>query len=93
MICGFRSRALKRFWTKDDASGIRPDWLRRIRMILDALDVAAEPESLDLPGLGFHSLVGDRRGQFAVTVSRNWRITFGWSEHGPTDINLEDYHG
>jgi len=61
--------------------------------VLDALDAAASPSDLDLPGFGFHSLTGDRRGEFAVTVSRNWRITFRWQDADAIAVNFEDYHG
>ena len=32
-------------------------------------------------------------GRYAVTVSRNWRITFAWAGDNATDVDLEDYHG
>jgi proteic killer suppression protein len=93
MIKSFRSRSLKRYWAKDDASGIRPDWIPRINLILDALHAAVEPEELDIPGLNFHPLKGDRMGEYAVSILRNWRVTFGWSGQDAIDVNMEDYHG
>lgn len=93
MIISFRSKALRRYWTKGDPSGLRPDWVNRVRLILSRLDVAAAPEELDLPGLSFHRLTGDMAGRFAVSVSRNWRITFGFDGENATDVDLEDYHG
>jgi len=93
MIKSFKNRALKRYWVKNDASGIRPDWVPRIDLILDALNAAAEPEDLDIPGLKFHPLKGDRAGEYAVSISRNWRVTFGWSDQDAIDVNMEDYHG
>ena len=93
MIRSFRSRALQRYWQKSDASKLRPDWVRRIRLVLSALDQAPSPEALDLPGLGFHALKGDMSGRYAVTVSRNWRLTFGFEGEDATDVDLEDYHG
>jgi proteic killer suppression protein len=44
-------------------------------------------------GLGFHALTGTVAGRFSLTVSRNWRVTFGWSEENATEVDLEDYHG
>jgi proteic killer suppression protein len=93
MIKSFKSKALKGFWEDDDASGIRPDWIDRVKLILDALHVAVEPQDMDLVGLRFHSLKGNRAKQYAVTVSRNWRITFRWSGQDATDVDLENYHG
>jgi proteic killer suppression protein len=93
MIRSFRSRALGRYWTKNDAKGIRPDWIKRVRLILSRLDAAQGAAEMDLPGLNFHSLTGDQIGRFSVLVSRNWRITFGWDGEDAIDVGLEDYHG
>ena len=93
MIKSFRSRALRRFWTRSDASGLRPDWVGRIERQLTILDQAARPEDMDVVTYGFHRLTGDHRGRYAVTVSRNWRLTFGFAETDAIDVDLEDYHG
>lgn len=93
MIKSFKSKALKKFWERDDASGIRPDWVARIARQLDALDIATAPEDLNIPGFGFHALKADLAGRHAITVSRNWRITFAFEGEDATDIDLEDYHG
>jgi proteic killer suppression protein len=62
-------------------------------MILDALHAASRPEDLDVPGLNFHALKARRAGEYAVYVSRNWRITFAWSGQHAMQVDLEDYHG
>ena len=58
--------------------------------MLTALGQASEPRDLDVPGL--HPLKGDRRGQWAVSVSGNWRIVFRFEDGQAVDIDLEDYH-
>ncbi len=88
-----KSKDLRRLLTKGEAQGIRADWRRKVEKILGALNVMTSPVELNIPGYGFHELKGDRKGTFSVTVSRNWRITFKWDEHGPYDVDLEDYHG
>jgi toxin HigB-1 len=93
MIASVQNKALKRFWEDGETKGLRPDWIGKIGRIMDALDQASKPEELNLPGFGFHALTGDMAGRYAVTVSRNWRITFGWSGEDATEIDLEDYHG
>ena len=92
MIASFRSRALKHYWEKGETRRLPAQSLVRIAMILDRLDAAVEPNDLDLPGLGFHPLKGQRKGEFAVLVTRNWRITFGWANGDAVDVDLEDYH-
>ncbi len=93
MIESFRSKALKAYWQKSAESGLKPEWVVRIKIILDALDVADDPRDLDLPGLGFHALKGSLKGRYAVYVSRNWRITFGFADGDALHVDLEDYHG
>ncbi len=92
MIASFRSRALKRYWERTDARRLPPDRLTRIEMILDRLDAATSAAQMDAPGLRFHALTGDMKGRYAVSVSGNWRITFGWSGKDAVDVDLEDYH-
>lgn len=44
------------------------------------------------PNFGFHALTGDRKGTYAMTVTRNWRLTFTKvDEHTVADLDLEDY--
>lgn len=93
MLCTFKSRSLRAYWENNDEAGIRPDWLKKTRIILDALHAATAPEELNLPGFGFHPLKGDRAGIYSVKVSRNWRITFRWDGYDAIDVDLEDYHG
>jgi proteic killer suppression protein len=93
MIRSFRSRALKRFWTRSDASGLRPDWARKIERQLTLLDQAARAEDMNVVTFGFHALTGDQAGRYAITVSRNWRLTFAFDAQDAIEVDLEDYHG
>jgi proteic killer suppression protein len=47
---------------------------------------------MDLPGLNFHPLKGERKGTWAVSVSGNWRVTFRFLGKDADDVNYEDYH-
>lgn len=92
LIASFRHRALKRFWERNDASKLPADRISRITMILDRLDASTGPEQMNLPGFGFHRLSGDQAGRYAVSVSANWRITFGWDQQDAVQVDFEDYH-
>ena len=94
MIKSFRSKALERFWTKDDTRGIRPDHLDKIRDRLGLLDRARRPEDMNVAGLAFHALKWNMAGRYAIKINANWRITFAWDETGPSaiDVDYEDYH-
>jgi 3-oxoacyl-[acyl-carrier protein] reductase len=71
---------------------IRPDLVARVEDILSRLDIAEEPADLDLPGYGLHSLRGNLKGFWSVTVSRNWRIIFRFEGRDATEIDFMDYH-
>ena len=92
MIGSFRNKSLKRYWVRNDPSKINPAWVTKVALLLDALDAAVTPDEMDVATFGFHALKGDRAGRYAVTVSRNWRITFGWEGENAVDIDL-DPHG
>lgn len=92
MIASFRSRALQRYWERSEARRLPWQYVTRIQMILDRLNTITEPRQMNAPGLRFHALSGNLKGRFAVTVSANWRITFGWSGEDAIDVELEDYH-
>jgi len=66
--------------------------ISRIEVVLDDLDAAARPRDLDLPGNRLHQLKGERRGQWSVTISGNWRIVFRFEGGEPCDVDLVDYH-
>lgn len=44
------------------------------------------------PGNHLEALAGDRRGQHSVRVNEQWRICFVWTESGPTEVEIVDYH-
>ena len=44
------------------------------------------------PGNRLEALKGDRKGQNSIRVNDQWRICFVWSETGPTDVEIVDYH-
>ncbi|MDE0122545.1 MAG: type II toxin-antitoxin system RelE/ParE family toxin [bacterium] len=44
------------------------------------------------PGWRVHRLSGDRRREWSVSVSGNWRITFEEDDGHIYRLNLEDYH-
>ena len=47
---------------------------------------------MNYPGSYFHPLKGDRAGRYAVRLTANYRVTFGWDEEGAEDVDIEDYH-
>lgn len=92
MILTFKHKGLALFFTKGSFKGIPAQQAARIERMLDRLDASREAKDMDLPGYKFHVLKGDRKGEFAVTVNGNWRITFEFDGQDAINLNLEDYH-
>ncbi len=61
-------------------------------MQLTALDTAQTIEDMNIPGFRLHPLKGRRSGYWAITVNKNWRLTFQFDNGDVYDINYEDYH-
>ena len=77
---------------RDEARGLNTAHVPRIRRVLTDLHHAVVPQDLDRPGYRLHPLKGDRRGQWGVRVTGNWRIVFRFVEGEAVDVDLIDYH-
>ena len=47
---------------------------------------------MNVPSYRLHQLKGDRKGQWAVWVSGNWRLVFEFEGSAPVNVDLVDYH-
>jgi proteic killer suppression protein len=92
MILRIRHKGLGRLYTSGDAKGINAQYVKRLRTILAALATSAGPTDMNLPGLRLHPLTGNRKGQWAVSVSGNWRVVFEFEGENVTNVDLIDYH-
>jgi proteic killer suppression protein len=92
MIKSFRHKGIERFFRQDDLRGINAKQGPRIRRMLDLIDQATAVEQLDIPGMYLHPLKGDRKGEWAMTVSGSRRIAFCFVGEDACALNLEDYH-
>jgi proteic killer suppression protein len=67
--------------------------VRKIKAILAALEFADDLSQVaTMPGWKLHPLRGDRKGEYSITVTGNWRITFRLQGNAVTGVNFEDYH-
>lgn len=44
------------------------------------------------PGNRLEALSGNRKGQWSVRINDQFRICFGWTNKGPADVEIVDYH-
>ena len=92
MIRSFKHKGLGRFFETGSKAGIQAQHAERLRLILAQLNAATAPADMGLPGLRLHPLRGDRRGNWSVWVSGNWRITFKFVGKDADAVDYEDYH-
>ena len=73
--------------------GFPADLVRRTQLMLAVLNAAADLNDLrSPPGNRLEKLAGDREGQHSVRINKQWRICFIWTESGPGDVEITDYH-
>ena len=94
-IRNFVHKGLKRLYTEDSAKGVPPDTVEKLRKMFAFLDDMNDAEELrSLTAWKVHTLTGDRKGTWSLSVTRNRRLTFriDTAEQEICDVNLEDYH-
>jgi toxin HigB-1 len=94
-IRNFAHKGLKRLYMEDNAKGLPPDTVDKLRKMFVYLDNIEEPEELRaLTTWKAHTLAGARKGTWSLSVTRNRRLTFriDAAEREICDANLEDYH-
>lgn len=71
-----------------------PAALARIaRRKLVQLDAATDLSFMAVPpGNRLEALRGDLAGKHSVRINDQWRIVFRWTDMGPEDVEIVDYH-
>lgn len=93
MIVGFADRTTQRFFN----NGVCPAAWRPFAAVaarkLDMLSAAAGLDDLrSPPGNRLERLKGDRAGQWSIRINAQWRVCFTWTENGPDNVAIVDYH-
>ncbi len=61
-------------------------------MQLIALDTAQSVEDMNIPGFHLHSLRGQLKNRWSISVNANWRLTFEFREGHVCILDYDDYH-
>jgi toxin HigB-1 len=93
MLRSFRDKDTEALWHRQRSRRLdgpiqRAAW-RKLAM-LDAAETLAD--LLVPPGNRLEKLTGDRPGQYSIRINQQWRICFVWSDAGPEDVEIVDYH-
>lgn len=92
MIKSFKHKGLEDFFYKGKKKGIRPEQASRLERILDRLNAANEVKDMNYPGSNLHKLIGDKKRQYSVNVSGNWRVFFEFIDGDAYIVDYDDYH-
>lgn len=66
---------------------------RVARRKLDLLDsVVVLGDLVSPPGNRLERLTGDRNGQHSIRINDQYRICFVWTDAGPDEVEIADYH-
>lgn len=92
VIRSFRNKALASLWQHGASKKIDVRFHGRILRRLDALDRAAEPQDMNIPGFDFHALRGHRPTRYTVHVNGPWCITFEFEDGDAHRVDFEQCH-
>ncbi|MHB8840261.1 MAG: type II toxin-antitoxin system RelE/ParE family toxin [Candidatus Aquicultor sp.] len=95
MIKSFKHKELEDFFYTGKKKGIKPEHADRLERILDRLNAANEIKDIkdmNYPGSNLHRLTGDKKDQYAVKVSGNWRVFFEFIGSDAYVVDYDDYH-
>jgi proteic killer suppression protein len=93
VLRSFKDRDTEAIWHRQrsrllDGPTQRVAW--RKLAILDAAETLADLRVP--PGNRLEKLRGDREGQHSIRINQQWRICFSWSDAGPENVEIVDYH-
>jgi len=93
-IESIRHKALRRFIETGSPKGLPSGSVDRLRRMVQYIEAIETAEELRVPpNFGAHQLTGDRKGEWSLTVTKNWRMTFRvTAADAIEDMDLEDYH-
>ena len=92
MIKSFNHKGIEDFFYTGNKRGIRSERPVRLELILDRLNAVNEVRDMNYPGSNLYKLTGDKKGQYAVKVSGNWRIFFKFIDSDAYIVDYDDYH-
>ena len=93
VIRNFKNRMTEAVYEGRGQKGFPADLLKVARRKLGYLAAAVNLNDLrSPPGKRLEPLTKDRNGQHSIRVNDQVRVCFIWTEEGPTDVEIVDYH-
>ena len=93
MIKSFADSKTMRFYDEGKTTKFRGMDVDAAEDLLAALDAAVSLQDLSpLKSVGLHKLIGDRSGQWAMSINGPWRVCFRFKDGDAFDVEITDYH-
>ncbi|HIY66364.1 MAG TPA: type II toxin-antitoxin system RelE/ParE family toxin [Candidatus Agrococcus pullicola] len=93
MIRSFGSKETERVWRRERVPSLDPRILRAALRKLRQVGSATVLDDLrSPPGNRLEVLNGDRVGLHSIRINDQWRICFKWTDAGPEEVEIVDYH-
>ena len=92
MIRSFKDRNTRRFFQGRRVAafqGFADQAARRLTLLDNA---EALRDLAVLPSNRLEAMQGDRAGQYSIRINAQWRLCFRWTDDGPCDVEIVDYH-
>jgi proteic killer suppression protein len=93
MIKSFEDRMTEAVYQGESPKGFPADLVKAARRKLGYLDAAVDLNDLrSPPGNRLEALGRDRDGQHSIRVNDQFRVCFIWTDEGPKDVEITNYH-
>jgi len=91
MIKSFKNKDTERVFHEERVAKFAAIADRAQRKLL-ILEAATSLKGLNYPSNRLEKLSGDRDGQYSIRINRQYRICFNWTDEGPENVEITDYH-
>ena len=93
MIESTKGTLIVRLLAGGSVNGFPPDLMDRAEVSVEAINAAQSLEDLRIPPSNhLEKLVGKRKGQHSIHISKQWRVCYTWDGEDAFDVEIVDYH-
>jgi proteic killer suppression protein len=92
MIRSFKDAATARLFADIDVARFRGIERQARRKLLLLHSAGSLNDLRSPPGNMLEALKGNRKGQYSIRISRQWRICFVWHDGGAENVEIVNYH-
>jgi toxin HigB-1 len=93
MIMSFLDKESKKIWNSEFSKKYPIDIQKKAKIKMELLNSIKVLDELKIPPSNrLHSLQGDRKGQYSISINDQYRICFIWRDNNVYNVEMVDYH-